>query len=287
MVRTIYVNGRYRAHADALISVEDRGFQFADSVYEVIEIRDGALIDLTRHLARLDRSLAELGIPHPMSNAALRHVICEVARRNRVRDGIVYLQVSRGTGPRDFALPPAGQRPTFVCLARAQSRAAIDARASAGVAVKTLPDLRWGRCDLKTVMLLPSVLAKASAKADGAAEAWYVDEHGFITEGASSNAWIVDKSGALVTRPAGPEILAGITRSTLMDVAMLQQLKVVERPFTIEEALEAKEAFYTSASAILMPVVRIDGRPVGDGTPGPVARDLRARFHETAEIVPI
>lgn len=286
MPRCVYVNGRYRIYDEALVSVEDRGFQFADSVYEVIEIRNSALIDLTRHLARLDRSLAELGIPHPMSNAALRHVVSEVARRNRVGDGIVYLQVSRGAGPRDFALPPAGRRPTFVCLARSQSRAAIEARATAGASVKTMPDMRWGRCDLKTVMLLPSVLAKASAKADGASEAWYVDEQGFITEGASSNAWIVDQSGTLVTRPTGHEILAGVTRSTLMDVAMLQQLKVVERPFTVKEALDAKEAFYTSASAIVMPVVQIDGHPVGDGTPGPLTRALRARFHDAAESVP-
>lgn len=286
MVRTVYVNGRYRPYAEAMVSVEDRGFQFADAVYEVIEIRGAAFVDLTRHLARLDRSLAELGIPHPMSNAALRHVICEVVRRNRVRDGIVYAQVSRGAGPRDFALPPAGARPTLVCLARAQSRDAIEARAAAGVAVKTLPDQRWRRCDLKTVMLLPSVLAKASAKADGAAEAWYVDEQGFVTEGASSNAWIVDQSGTLITRPTGREILAGVTRSTVLDVAVLQQLKVVERPFTVMEAQAAREAFYTSASSIVMPVVRIDGRPVGGGAPGPVAHALRAAFHDTAEILP-
>jgi len=269
-----------------MVHAEDRGFQFADAVYEVIEIRDRALIDITRHLARLSRSLSELGIPRPMSDAGLRVVIVEVARRNRVRDGIVYLQVTRGAGPRDFALPPATAEPTFVCLARSQSREKIDARAASGAAVKTLPDPRWTRCDLKTVMLLPSVLAKAAAKAEDATEAWFVDDQGMITEGASSNAWIVDATGALVTRPTGPDILAGVTRATLKDVAVLAQLECVERPFTVAEAIGAREAFYTSASAILMPVVAIDGKPVGDGRPGPIARRLRALFHETAETMP-
>jgi len=286
MSRSIYVDGRYCPYSAAAVHVEDRGFQFADSVYEVIEIRDRALIDLTRHLARLGRSLSELAIPSPMPDAAMRHVIIEVARRNRVHDGIVYLQVTRGAGPRDFAFPPASQKPTFVCLARPQSRAKIDAKAAAGVAVKTMPDPRWARCDLKTVMLLPSVLAKAAAKADDAAEAWFVDEAGFITEGASSNAWIVDERGALVTRPTGPQILSGVTRATLKDAAVLEQLEVVERPFTVAEAQGAKEAFFTSASAILMPVVRIDGHSIGDGKPGPTAKRLRELFHQAAEALP-
>jgi D-alanine transaminase len=283
MTRFVYVDGRYERYGDATVHVEDRGFQFGDSVYEVIEVRDGYLVDATRHLTRLARSLRELAIPPPMGEAAMLGVLGEVTRRNRVRDGLVYLQVTRGEAPRDFALPPPDHPSTFVALARPLSHAKVDARAKAGIAVKTLPDSRWARCDLKTVMLLPSVLAKAAAKAEGAAEAWFVDEAGFVTEGASSNAWIVTAGGELVTRPLGCDILAGVTRSTLMDVAMQAQLKVVERPFRVAEAIAANEAFITSASTILMPVVRIDGQPVGDGTPGPLGQRLRAAFHAVAE----
>ena len=283
MTRCVYVNGRYLPSAHAVVSVEDRGFQFADSVYEVIEVRDCALIDLTRHLARLSRSLSELAIPPPLPPSALSFVIGQVLRRNRVTNGIVYLQVSRGAAPRDFALPPPAQKPTLVCLARSIPRAAIEARAASGIGVKTIPDTRWARCDLKTVMLLPSVLAKAAAKSEDAQEAWFVDDAGFITEGASSNAWIVTAAGALQTRPTGPEILAGVTRATLKDVAKTLQLEVIECPFTVADALAACEAFVTSASAILMPVVRIDGSPIADGTPGPISRRLRAAFHASAE----
>jgi len=250
----------------------------------VMEVRDGALVDTTRHLARLALSLSELGIPEPMSDASLRHVISEVVARNRVRNGMVYLQVSRGSGPRDFALPPLDHPPTVVCLARSIPRASIDARADAGISVKSMPDTRWARCDLKTVMLLPSVLAKAAARRDGASEAWFVDDQGFVTEGASSNAWIVDAEGRLITRPTGPDILAGVTRATFKDVAMRLQLEVIERAFTVEEAQAAREAFITSASAILMPVTAIDGTPIGSGTPGPIARRLRAAFHAQAEM---
>ena len=285
MTRCVYVNGRYLPSAEAAISVEDRGFQFADSVYEVIEVRSGALTDPTRHLARLARSLVELALPAPMSDAGLKHIIGEVVRRNRVVDGIVYLQVSRGAAPRDFALPALGMKPTFVCLARSIPRASIEARASTGLAVITLPDPRWARCDLKTVMLLPSVMAKAAAKSSGAQEAWFVDGAGFVTEGASSNAWIVTQAGALQTRPTGPDILAGVTRASLMDTARHLQLQCIEQPFTVAEAHAAREAFITSASATVMPVVRIDGVSVGDGTPGPITRQLRATFHERAETV--
>ena len=284
-MRCIYVNGRYLPGAGAGVSVEDRGFQFADSVYEVIEIRGRALIDLTRHLARLARSLFELAIPSPMPDAGLKHVIAEVVRRNRVIDGIVYIQVSRGAAPRDFAYPTTGLKPTFVCLARSIPRIAIDARASAGISVITLPDPRWARCDLKTVMLLPSVMAKAAAKAQGATEAWFVDAAGFVTEGASSNAWIVTPTGALRTRPAGPDILAGVTRAGLVDVAQRLQLQCIQQPFTVVDAMAASEAFVTSASATVMPVVRIDGVMIGDGSPGPISRRLRAAFHERVETV--
>ena len=283
MTRCVYVNGRYLPHADAAVSVEDRGFQFADSVYEVIEVCDGAFIDLSGHLYRLSRSLSELAIPPPLPASALKLVIAEMIRRNRVTNGIVYLQVSRGAAPRDFALPPPSQKPTLVCLARSIPRASFEARAATGIAVKSMPDTRWARCDLKTVMLLPSVLAKAAAKAEDAQEAWFVDREDFVTEGASSNAWIVTPSGALQTRPIGPEILAGVTRATLKRAALQAQLEILERPFTIQEAINAPEAFVTSASAIVMPVIRIDGHPIGNGLPGLLTLRLRAVFHASAE----
>lgn len=287
MTRCIYVNGQYLPYADAGVHAEDRGFQFGDGVYEVMEVRDGQLIDRQRHVARLWRSLAELGIERPMTEAAMTRVFAEVVHRNRVRDGLVYLQVTRGAGKRDFTLPAEGHPVTFVCLARPLSRAAVAAKAAKGITVKTMPETRWARCDLKTVMLLPSVLAKAAAKAEGAAEAWYIDTKGFVTEGASSNAWIVDTEGRLVTRPTGPEILAGVTRATMKDVAAALQIEVVERAFTVAEALAAREAFLTSASNILMPIVAIDGRPVGDGKPGPISQRLRSAFHGIAEATPV
>lgn len=287
MTRCIYVNGRYHTYADASVHAEDRGFQFGDGVYEVIEVRGTKLIDKDRHLARLSRSLTELKIPQPMTGPAMTRVLAEVIRRNRIRDGLVYLQVTRGAAPRDFALPDAGHPVTFVALARRLDHGKVAAKAKVGIAVKSMPESRWNRCDLKTVMLLPSVLAKDAAKAEGAGEAWYVGADGFVTEGASSNAWIVTRNAELVTRQTGPEILAGITRATLMDVATSMQLKVTERPFTISDALEASEAFITSATNVLMPVVKIDGKPVGGGTPGPVAARLRAAFHAIAKATPV
>lgn len=283
VTRCIYVNGRYHPYAEAGVHAEDRGFQFGDGVYEVIEVRNRRLIDSERHLARLTRSLAELKIPAPMAHGPMLKVLSEVIRRNRVHDGLVYLQVTRGAAPRDFALTPPDHPPTFVALARPLDHDKVSLKAKTGIAVKTVPESRWNRCDLKTVMLLPSILAKAAAKAEGAGEAWYVGQDGFVTEGASSNAWIVTQKGELVTRPTGHEILAGVTRATLKDVAAALQLEVVERPFKVSEALEAKEAFLTSASNILMPIVKIDGKAVGTGKPGPIAERLRAAFHGVAQ----
>jgi D-alanine transaminase len=284
LTRVVYVNGAYKRYGEAAIHAEDRGFQFADAIYEVIEVRDGYLVDATRHLARLDRSLKELSIASAMSDAALLHVIGRVVRRNRVRDGIVYVQVTRGAGPRDFSMPPSGTLPTLVVLARSQRKGWADALAKTGIAIKTVPDNRWARCDIKTVMLLPAVLAKNEARKEGAQEVWFVDAAGKVTEGGSSNAWIVTSDGTLVTHPLDHHVLPGITRSTVMDVLKAEGLKVFERLFSREEALEAKEAFVTSATNIVMPVVRIDGMPVGDGKPGPLARQLRLRFHHVAEI---
>jgi D-alanine transaminase len=283
LTRIVYVNGAYKRYTEAAVHAEDRGFQFADSIYEVIDVLDGRLVDATRHLARLDRSLNELSIPPPMSNAALLRVIAQVIRRNRIRDGIVYIQVTRGAGPRDFALPPLGTLPTLVVLARAQRKGWAAELAETGIAVKTIPDNRWGRCDIKTVMLLPAVLAKDEARRTGAKEAWFIDAQGHVTEGASSNAWIVTADGTLVTHPLDRQILPGVTRATVMDAAKAEGLNVEERSFSVREVLSAREAFVTSATNIVMPVVKIDGAPVGDGRPGPLARRLRLRFHHIAE----
>lgn len=284
MARVVYVNGRYLPYPQAGVHVEDRGFQFADAIYEVCEVKDGRLVDETRHMDRLERSLGELRIPLPMSRRALSLVLHETVRRNRVRTGLVYLQVTRGMAPRDFPFPPAGTTPTVVCLARAVDEARRAARAEAGIAVATLPDIRWGRCDIKTVMLLPAVLAKEAAAAEGAQEAWLVDRDGFVTEGASSNAWIVDASGTVITRPTGSAILPGVTRRTLLDLLSREKIPFVERPFRVEEALAAREAFITSASGTVMPVVRINGVAIGNGYPGEIARRLRSNFHQVAEL---
>lgn len=287
MARIVYVNGRYLRYAEAGVHVEDRGFQFADSVYEVCEVKNGALIDTTRHLARLARSLSELQIAFPMADRALRHVLCEIVRRNRVRNGIVYLQVTRGQATRDFLFPGADTEPTLVALARSIDPAKVAAKAKQGIAVKSMPDNRWGRCDLKTVMLLPAALAKETARTAGAQEAWFVDEKGFVTEGASSNAWIVRPDGFVLTRPLDNRLLGGVTRATALDVLKGQGIPVEQRPFTIAEAQAAREAFVTSASATVMPVVTIDGRAVADGKPGPVTLRLREKFHDLAEITPV
>lgn len=283
MGRTVYVNGRYQPYADATVHAEDRGFQFGDGVYEVIEVRDGALIDPTRHVERLARSLGEIRMPMPMSSAAFGHVLRETVRRNRVHDGTIYLQVTRGAGPRDFLFPAVPYRQTVVCIARPSSRAASDARAAKGIAVKTVADPRWDRCDIKTVMLLPASLAKEDAKAEGAREAWFVDVEGFVTEGASSNAWIVDTSGQLRTRPVDAAILRGVTRTTLIDVIRKFGLDIVEQPFTVAEAKAAREAFVTAATNIVTPVIAIDGVRIGDGMPGELSKRLRAAFHGVAE----
>lgn len=284
MTRTVYVNGRYCPYSEALVHAEDRGFQFGDAVYEVCEVRDGRLIDEARHMQRLARSLTELGMPQPMSQGAWSRVMRETIRRNRVRQGLVYLQVSRGAGPRDFLFPPAHVAPTVVCLARSVSHSRLEAAAASGIAIKTMPDIRWGRCDIKTVMLLPASLAKQAARSEGAKEAWFVDDRGYVTEGASSNAWIVDRDGRLITRQIDNAILRGITRTTLIDLLKRENIELVERPFSVAEAQSAREAFITSATNFVMPVVRIDGKPIGNGAPGLLSLKLRAEFHSAAEM---
>ncbi|MCO5129256.1 MAG: D-amino-acid transaminase [Xanthobacteraceae bacterium] len=279
MSRIAYVNGSYRDMRDACVNIEDRGYQFADGVYEVCEIRDGRLVDMPRHMARLQRSLSELRIAMPMPLPSLSVVMHEVVRRNRVTYGIVYLQITRGVARRDHGFPARPVPPGVVVTARSLNFAKNQATAAAGIRVATMPDNRWARVDIKSVALLPNVLAKQAARDRGAYEAWYVDGDGFVTEGASSNAWIVTRDGRAVTRPLSHRILAGITRDVVMQVLAELQIRLEERPFTPAEAKEAAEAFVTSASQIVMPVVAIDDAAIGNGEPGAVSRRLREQFH--------
>jgi D-alanine transaminase len=278
MGRIAYVNGRFVPHGDAVVHIEDRGYQLADGVYEVWAVFGGRLADAEGHFARLERSLGELRIPLPMSFGALKLVLRETVRRNLVRDGLVYLQITRGVAPRDHAFPTHPVRPAMVITAKPVDMAAAEAKAAKGIGVVTLPETRWARCDIKTIALLPNVLAKQAARENGAGEAWFVDELGLVTEGASSNAWIVDREGVLRTRDLNANILRGITRKSLLELIASEGLAVSERPFSVEEARQAREAFITGAGSLVTPVVSIDGAPIGDGKPGPVAKRLRASY---------
>jgi D-alanine transaminase len=284
MSRIAYVNGRYLPFRDATVHVEDRGYQFADAVYEVCEVRAGRLVDERRHIERLKRSLGELRIRMPMSQAALGVVLREVVARNRIAYGLVYLQISRGVARRDPAFPTPPVAPNVVVTARSLNMARNEALAAKGIAVVSVPDNRWGRVDIKTVGLLPNVLARQAAIDKGARDAWLVDKDGKVTEAASSNAWIVTSDGKLVTRHADHAILRGITRSVVLDIVKDRNLAIEERAFTLEEAYAAHEAFETSATQIVMPVISIDNHVIGDGTPGPVATALRRQFHRHAEL---
>lgn len=279
MSRIAYVNGQYRDMRDASVNIEDRGYQFSDGVYEVCEIRGGKVVDMPRHLARLQRSLHELRIEMPMPLAALEIVIHETVRRNRVTYGIVYLQVTRGVSRRDHAFPVNPVKPALVVTARGLSFQKNQETAAKGIGVITTPENRWPRVDIKSVSLLPNVLAKQQARENNAYEAWFVDGDGHVTEGSSSNAWIITKDGKVVTRSADSGILAGITRAVLTEVLASLQIKLEERPFTPAEAYEAAEAFVTASSQIVMPVVRIDGRSIGNGKPGAISMRLREEFH--------
>jgi D-alanine transaminase len=280
--RIVYVNGRYVPYAHASVHIDDRGFQFADGVYEVCEVRDGRIIDEPRHFARLKRSLDELKMPAPMNEACLSIVLSEVLRRNRVVSGLVYLQVTRGVARREFVFPSPDTAPTLVVTARSVDPSKGEDVAAAGIKVVTVPESRWERVDIKTTGLLPNVLAKMQAKAAGGREAWFVDRDGFVTEGGSSNAWIVSDKGVLITRPAEHGILRGVTRTTLLDLARKEGLKVEERPFTVNEAKVAQEAFITSATTIVTPVIALDSVEIGGGKPGPVVKRLRSGFHAIA-----
>jgi D-alanine transaminase len=284
MSRIAYVNGRYLPHRAARVHVEDRGFQFADGVYEVCEVFSGHIVDMTRHLDRMRRSLAELSIAWPVRRKALEAILREVVSRNRVENGLVYVQITRGAAKRDFAFPDPAVKSTLVVTARSTPREAGQKVAEEGIRVITTPDIRWERVDIKSVSLLPQVLAKEAARKAGAKEAWMVDKEGCVTEGASSNAWIVNAEGTLVTRPAESGILRGITRAAVMDYAAAKGMKVEERRFSVDEARGAREAFTTAATAIVTPVVQIDDVVIGNGRPGAIASELRARFHEGVEL---
>jgi D-alanine transaminase len=284
MSRIAYVNGRYLPLAHASVNIEDRGYQFSDGAYEVCEVRGARLVDERRHIERLQRSLSELRIAMPMAPESLGVIMREVVRRNRVHWGIVYLQITRGVARRDHAFPPPGTRPAIVVTARNMDFANAEKLAAEGVAVISVPENRWDRVDIKSVSLLPNVLAKQTAREQGAREAWFVDKQGFVTEGSSSNAWIVTRNGTVVTRQVDTAILKGVTRTVVLDIIAAQGLKLDVRPFTMDEAKEAREAFITSASQTVMPVVKIDGRPVGNGAPGLISSALRRDFYRHAEL---
>jgi D-alanine transaminase len=278
MSRIAYVNGQYVPHAHGAVHIEDRGFQFADSVYDAFMVRDGQLLDQGPHLNRLDRSMAKLQITPPVGRAALEVIIGEIIRRNHIRNGFVYIQVTRGAAPRNHPFPTPSVPASLILSGRAIDLSQLDRLADVGVSVITTLDIRWQRCDIKSTGLLPNVLAKQAAKEAGAFEAWFVDGDGWITEGSSTNAWIVSPDGDVLTRSLDGSILGGITRETLITAAKEAGRGVKERPFSVEEAKGAEEAFITSASNLVMPVISIDGQKIGSGKPGPIAKALRAAY---------
>ncbi len=277
MARIAYVNGRYLPKRDATVHVEDRGNQFADGVYEVLKVVHGRMVDGDRHFARLHRSLAALRIEPPMTDAALRQIVLETVRRNRLAEATVYLQVSRGSAPRDHLFPRHATPSLFITAKRLKRPAAGDY--AAGVNVVTAPDIRWLKCEVKSISLLPNVLAKQEAAEAGAYEAWLVRAGDIVTEATSSNAFIVDADGVLRTHPLSSLILGGVTRSVILELADAEGFRVAERAFTVDEIAHAQEAFLSSTSSWVMPVVRVDDRVVGDGEPGPVTRRLQTAFH--------
>lgn len=278
MSRTVYVNGEYLPEEDAKISIFDRGFLFADGVYEVTSILDGKLIDFDGHAKRLARSLNELDMQAPCTEEELLEIHRELIARNDLNEGLIYLQVTRGAADRDFAYPSADTKPSLVLFSQAK-KIAVSAAAESGIKVISIPDERWGRRDIKTVQLLYPSMGKMMAKAAGADDAWMVED-GFVTEGTSNNAYIVTHDGTIVTRHLSTEILHGITRAAVLNMANEAQMKLEERPFTIKEAQHAAEAFITSASSFVMPIVSIDGAAVGTGAPGPIAKRLREIYLE-------
>ena len=273
MSRVAYVNGAYVPQREAAVNVEDRGYQFADGIYEVVHLSQGRFTDWDLHFARLGRSLAAIRIPMPMARAALEQVLAEVARRNRVKDGLLYMQVTRGVARRDHAFPPAGTSPSLVVTVRRTPPFPRDADCWA-TAVISCPDERWARRDIKSVGLLPNVLARQAAREQGASEAILVDDEGMVTEGAATSFWIVDRDGALRCPPQGRAILPGCTRAALEAEMRAAGIAFNACAFSLNDSRAAREAFLTSATSFVKPVTMIDGQPVGDGTVGPVTRHL-------------
>ena len=280
MSRSVYVNGEFLPEENAKISVFDRGFLFADAVYEVFPVLDGGISDADAHLNRLERSMNELGFPPHYSAHEYLPILKILLRNNKLEEGLIYIQVTRGMADRSFDFPKDAD-PSVVMFTQ-NVKIADNPKALKGIAVITLPDIRWQRCDIKTVALLPACLAKAEAARQGADDAWMLDADGFITEGSSNNAYILTKDGKLITRNLSNAILHGITRVSTTALAAQSNINVEERPFTIEEAENAQEAFYTSASAFVMPVVKINGKQIGDGKPGPSTIKLRELVIEAA-----
>jgi len=275
MSRIAYVNGRYLPHRHAQVHIEDRGYQFADGVYEVVYLHHGRLVDADLHLRRLARSLRELRIALPVAESALLSIMGELRARNRVHEGLIYVQVTRGAARRDHAFPRPGTRPALVATIRRTPPFPKNIDGWTGTAI-TVPDQRWARCDIKTVSLLPNVLAKQAAREQGATEAIMVAADGTITEGSSTTVWIVDANGILRTRALSESVLPGCTRAALAEELGAVGIAFDERPFTAEELTEATEIFLTSATSFVKPMLKLNGAPVGDGAPGPVARRLFA-----------
>jgi D-alanine transaminase len=276
MPRIAYVNGRYLPHGAASVHIEDRGYQFADGIYEVIHVRQSRLIDADLHFERFDYSLRELRITAPMARGGLRLVLGELIARNGLGNGIVYFQATRGVAPRDHKFP-ARSRTSLVATVKPLKPVA-PGLLEKGVTVVSIPDIRWQRCDIKSLSLLPNVLGKQYAVEQGAYEAWQIDRDGFVTEGTSTNAWIVNEDGCLITRPLSHDILGGTVRRALVGLLDGLALPFQERPFNLAEAKTAREAFLTSSSGFLLPVTRLDGASIGDGKVGPIVRELRRRF---------
>jgi D-alanine transaminase len=283
MSRIVYVNGSFVPYEEARIPIMDRGFLFADGIYEVSAVLDGKLIDNEAHLARLDRSLAEIRIKNPHTTEQWITLEKELVARNGVREGLVYMQVTRGVSERDFAFPKDIE-PTVVMFTQEKNMRGAPA-AQTGAAVITVEDLRWKRRDIKSVALLAQVLAKQAAAEAGVAEAWMVED-GKVTEGGSSTSFIITKDGTIVTRQLSHALLPGITRKTVIRLAEEAQLRVEERAFSVEEALDAQEAFLTSATSLVLPVVKIDGKPVGSGKVGPMVKRLRELYLDMAAATP-
>lgn len=277
MSRIAYVNGRYERHATAMVSIEDRGFQFADGVYEVVAIVNGCAVDFLPHLDRLERSMAELRFSLPPNRSALTVISREVVTRNRVRNGILYIQVNRGQAPRNHPFPESETGCSVVMTARSGLGPSVVQREE-GVRLAVQGDQRWLRRDIKSVGLLANVLAKQTAKETNAFEALLINPDGTVTEASAANVWLVDKDGALITRPLGPEILGGITRARVLSLAKEAGYQVREAAFTLDEVLTAKEMFLTGTTTFVLPVVQIDESVISNGYPGEVSRDLGERY---------